>query len=307
MPFRRLPPLNALRAFEAVARNSSIKIAADEMSVTPAAVSQQVKKLEDDLGVMLFQRRTRHLEITAPGQVLADGLKEAFLQMRRAVDDVRPRQREQCIVVACGPPFAAKFLTPRLAPFLDTHPDLEVRLVSDFRRMDYEEHQIDLGVRLTDRDAEGLDFEWLDEEQVLPLASPDYVSKHDLKRPEDLTRATLLDDENESLHAGVTKWADWFDAAGVPGLKPKRVINFGVHIDQSLDAAVAGMGVVLGTAVLAQSDLNAERLVNPFGPTLGMGLRHQVVMRPGAVNRPQVLLFKEWLASEITATIGSPQ
>ena len=301
MPFRRLPPLNALRAFEAVARHSSIKEAAEELFVTPAAVSQQLKKLEEDLGVQLFVRRNRHLDITEEGTTLARGLGDAFLQIRRVVDDVRPRERERCVVVACGPPFASKFLAPRLTPFLDANPELDVRLVSDFRRMDYDEHEIDLGVRLTDGEPDGVDYEWLDEEQVLPLAAPEYLAKHDIQAPADLERATLLEDENRSINRRVTTWQDWFAAADVTDLQPSRMINFGINIDQALDAAIAGRGVVRGTAVLASQALESGRLQSPFGPTLGMGLRHQLLRRRSTRRPRQVELFGEWLEAEIRA------
>ncbi|MEM9397166.1 MAG: LysR substrate-binding domain-containing protein [Pseudomonadota bacterium] len=299
MSLRRLPPLNALRAFEAVARHSSIKLAAEELFVTAAAVSQQLKKLEDDLGVTLFVRHNRQLEITADGALLARGLGDAFQQMRCVVDDVRPRERERCIVVACGPPFASKFLAPRLTPFLDANPELDVRVVSDFRRMDYDEHAIDLGVRLTASEPQGIDFEWLDEERIVPLATPEYLAKLEIQAPKDLVRATLLEDENRSINRAVTTWQDWFIAAGVPDLTPKRMINFGVNIDQALDAAAAGMGVVLGTAVLASLAIGSGRLKCPFGPALGMGLRHQLLIRRNERQLKQVCLFKDWLQQEI--------
>ncbi|MEM6486212.1 MAG: LysR family transcriptional regulator [Pseudomonadota bacterium] len=299
MPFRRLPPLNALRAFEAVARHSSIKLAAEELHVTAAAVSQQLKKLEEDLAVTLFLRRNRQLEITAAGELLARGLGDAFMQMRRAVDDVRPRQRDKCIVVGCGPPFASKFLAPRLTPFLDANPEIDVRVVSDFRRMDYEEHSIDLGVRLTAFEPVGVDYQWLDEECLVPLASPEYLQKHAIEEPSDLVRASLLEDDNRSINAQVATWDDWFVEAGVPNLTPKRMINFGVHIDQALDAAAAGMGVVLGTRLLASLAIENGTLRCPFGPVLGMGLRHQLVQRRATQTLKQVGLFKDWLETEI--------
>ncbi len=295
MPFRRLPPFAALRAFESVARLGSFKQAAEELSVTPGAVSQQVKKLEADMGVTLFFRHARGIEPTETGHVLKAGLSDAFLRITEAVEAARPATESKSLVVACGPPFASKWLVPRLGEFADAYPDLELRIAANFTLLDYGPNDIDVGIRLSNDESPELHREWLLEETVLPMASPAFVSKQAINEPRDLLRVPLLAEESMTFVDGTPTWESWFKAAGLPPERAKPALKFGSHADQAIEAAVAGAGVVLGRRVLASSDLARGRLVSPFGPELKSGIRYQFDCLDRKRRLPKVRTFRTWL------------
>ncbi len=299
MPFRRLPPLLALRAFEAVARLGSFKQAADELSVTPGAVSQQVKKLEADMGATLLLRRPRGVEPTETGHLLRAGLSDAFMRITEAVEAARPVAESKSLVVACGPPFAAKWLVPRLGDFSNTHPDLELRIAANFALMDYGPNEIDVGIRLSNTETPGLTREWLLEETVMPMASPGFIEKQAIGEPRDLLRVPLLADESMAFEEGSPTWETWFEAAGLPRERATPALMFGAHDEQAIEAAVAGAGVVLGRRVLASSDLDRGRLVAPFGPELSTGIRYQFDCLDHKCRMPKVETFRTWLVNRM--------
>ncbi|MGD9339922.1 MAG: LysR substrate-binding domain-containing protein [Chromatiales bacterium] len=299
MPFRRLPPLASLRAFEAVARLGSFKQAADELNVTPGAVSQQVKKLEADMGVSLFRRHHRGIEPTETGHILKAGLSDAFLRLSEAVEAARPLAESKTLVVACRPPFAAKWLVPRLGGFADAYPDLELRIAANFTLLDYGSNDIDVGVRLSIDETPGLYREWLLEETVLPLASPAFVEKQAISEPKDLLRVPLLAEESMSFVERSPTWETWFDAAGLPSSRATPTLQFGSHAEQAIEAAVAGAGVVLGRRVLASSDLARGRLVSPFGPELAAGVRYQFDCLERKLRQRKVETFRAWLLANL--------
>ena len=306
MPFRRMPPLLALRAFEAVARHGSFKRAADELNVTPGALSQQVRKLEQDLDVTLFVRHNRAIEPTEAGHRLRAGLTDAFVRMREAVEAVKPADETSTLVVACGPPFAAKWLVPRLGRLLEQHPELDIRIAAAFGRLDYGPNEIDVGVRLGLTEDEALDHDPLVEESVLPLASPAFIEKQALREPRDLLRVPLLSDESiRFFHDATPTWATWFEAVCMDPADATRGVSFGRHGEQAIDAAAAGAGVVLGRRVLASMDMAQGRLVSPFGPELGAGLTYKLAHRRQQRLPSKVALFKRWLLEELEACLES--
>lgn len=302
----RLPPLNWLRAFESVARLGSIKRAAEELFVTPAAVSQQVKKLEDYIGVDLLLREHRKVTLTHQGHKLREGLTEALHMMSVTVGRVRGAgYSDNCLTVACGPPFASKWLAPKLAGFLDAHSHLSVRLDARFEVVDYHESRVDIGIRLWNGDNEGLDTLILDEEVLIPLASPAYLQEHAIESAADMVRATLISDGHGVVMPNAPDWEEWFSAAGVAATPDLRRINFGDNVDQALDAAVHGVGMVLGRKTLAHEDMMAGRLASPFGPELALGRHWQIVKPRGQSRAPFVDLFEEWLTAELKETLAS--
>ncbi len=295
MPFRRLPPLASLRAFEAVARLGSFKQAAHELHVTPGAVSQQVKKLEADMGVPLFQRHHRGIEPTETGHILKAELCDAFLRIAEAVEAARPLTESSSLVVSCRPPFAAKWLVPRLGNFADAYPDLDIRIAANFTLLDYGPNEIDVGVRLSTDESPGLYREWLLEETVLPLASPAFIEKQAISEPKDLLRVPLLAEESMAFVDGSPTWETWFEAVGLPSSRATPSLQFGSHAEQAIEAAVAGAGVVLGRRVLVSSDLARGRLVSPFGPELAAGVRYQFDCLERKLRLRKVKTFRTWL------------
>ena len=301
---QRLPPLNWLRAFESAARLGSIKGAAEELFVTPAAVSQQVKKLEDYLGVELLLREYRRITLTPDGRRLRDGLSEAFQLMRRSVERLRSGDAvEHCLTVACGPPFASKWLAPKLAGFIAQHPQLNVRLDAKFETVDYRQSHIDIGVRLWTGANEGMDTIHLGEETLIPLAAPQYLRRNGIRAADDTRRATLICDGHGVVMPDAPDWADWFAAAGLGSPAAQRQVNFGDNVDQALDAAVHGVGMALGRRTLAHDDILSGRLVCPFGPELPLGRRWQVVKPRAGSKSPYVDIFESWLVEELTETL----
>ncbi len=303
MPYRRLPSLSGLRAFESLARNGSIKAAAEELSVTPGAVSQLVKKLETELGCELTVRRSRRLELTRAGRRLQTGLADAFMRLRESVEAVTPVQENSTLIVACGPPFAAKWLVPRLGQFLALHPGADIRVTSGFTLLDYRASEIDIGIRLSNDDDTQLARTWLGEETMMVLASPALIERESIREPRDILRVPLLKEDTRAHFRNAPGWDDWLVAAGLSGEPTPPGIDFGEYVDQALDAAVAGAGVVLGRKVLAARDIEEGRLVCPFGPELSTGLRWQIVCRKEIRHTPMAVAFQDWVARELQQSI----
>ncbi len=296
MPFRRLPPLNALRSFEAVARHGSFKAAAGELFVTPAALSQQVRKLEADLGVDLFVRQNRSIAITAAGMRLNAGLNDGFARIREAVESVTTSHDQ--LVVSCGQPFAAKWLTPRLGDFMRSYPQIGISLSSSFERDSYCGDGVDVGICLSKAQDDSLDSEWLIEEILVPLASPAFIAEHRLREPKDILRVPIIWDDGLAFAGGPT-WECWFREARIDPANANRGVNFGRHNEQAIDAAAAGAGVALCRLTLASLDIGSGRLQMPFGPTLDTGVHYQLVHRASAETAALVTTFKNWLIDEM--------
>lgn len=299
MPYRRLPSLSALRAFEAVARHGSFKDAASELHVTPGALSQQVRKLEEEMDVRLLERQNRGITPTDAGHRLRAGLSDAFMRMREAVEATRPTDENNSLIVSCGPPFAGKWLTPRLGRFMTAHPEVDIRLAANFALLDFSTDNFDVGIRLTIDSDPALVHEPLFEESVLALASPSFVTRQKLSEPRDLLRVPIITDESLSFQADTPDWNTWLAAVGLPSESASRGLNFGMHAEQAIDAAVSGAGVVLGRRILAAIDINEGRLMSPFGPELETGVRYHFACRESKRQLPKVVKFRNWLQEEI--------
>lgn len=292
---RRLPSLNALRAFEAAARTGGFVAAAEELSVTPAAISHQVKGLEDYLGVPLFVRHHRAVELTAAGQRLLPGLNEAFDHMARAVDAARPAD-SRSVTVTVPPSFAAKWLGPRLERFLARHPDVSVKIQADSRVLDLAVEDADLAVRFST--GPGLVSDRMFEDKVFPVCSP--ILRAGLKVPSNLGAQTLIYDElMEGMTGthGIAGWDGWMTAAGVGGLKARNTLYYS-HTTLVLDAAVRGLGVALGRGCLIATEIAAGTLVRPFERTIPVG-RSYMLVRPDRPLRAGPAAFREWFLEEV--------
>lgn len=299
----RLPPLTALRAFEAAARHLSFAKAAEELYVTPAALSYQIKSLETDLGVQLFRRLNRAVELTEAGRLLSPGVTDGFDALRAAVRNVNRMRDGRGLVLTAGPAFTAKWLAPRIFRFVERRPEIELRLVASLRKMDFERDEVDAAIRFSRRDDEpGCYVETLIHELMSPVCSPELAAR--LKSPSDLANAPLVHDDSMAVLANPPSWGDWLAATGVD-FDWRRGTRFS-NADHALDAAVEGGGVALGRLSLAANDLRAGRLVAPFGVAIDTGAHFNFVCPAGAQERPDFAALLEWLRDELAGE-GAPE
>ena len=299
---RRLYPLNALRAFEAAARYLSFVKAADELHVTPAAISHQVKSLEDFLGVQLFRRLHRGLLLSDVGQLLLPELQEGFGHLDRAVERVRDSDARGPLMISVAPAFAAKWLVPRLEPFGAAYPDIDLRISASLAVIDFHRESFDAAIRLGRGEYRGLESIKLFDESVTPMCSPRLLEgDYPLHTAEDLRHHVLLHDDSLDFDTSAPKWSTWLNAAGAKNVDPTRGPHFS-HPDHSLQAAIDGAGVALGWYYLAAADLAAGRVVAPFDLALPLGLDFYLVYPEGHGDRPKVAAFQQWLLKELGRT-----
>ena len=299
-----LPPLGALRAFEAAARLMSFSKAADELRVTPAAISHQIQALERDLGVRLFRRRNRAVALTASARVLLPGLSEAFGQIRAALGRLRARNNSGTLTVTASPSFAAKWLVLRLHLFQERAPDIDVRLSATDEVVDLTRGDFDLGIRYGAGRYPGLEVELLLQNEVFPACSPHLLETGPpLRTPDDLRHHALIHDQAVERDPLLQTWSMWLKAAGVRGMPATPGLSFSAgHL--ALDAAIAGRGVVLALSTIAAADLTAGRLIRLFSLALPDPFAYYIATLPGALDRPKVRLFRDWLRQEAD---GLPQ
>jgi LysR family transcriptional regulator, glycine cleavage system transcriptional activator len=297
---RPLPPLNALRAFEATARHLSFSKAADELHVTPAALSHQIRGLEDMLGLKLFHRRARAIELTQSARLIYPGIRTGFEHIREAVDQLGRGAQDRVLVVSATPGLTAKWLVPRLYRFLVEHPDIDTRISASSGFANFASDGVDLGIRLSNGVHPDLYVEKLCDEALVPLCSPRLLEgEQPLRAPRDLARFTLIQVDLPGL---VPTWADWLGVAGIDGLDTMRGLRLNVA-DHALDAAAEGMGVVLGYKVVASHDIGLGRLVVPFGPEMPLVNRaYHFVCPKGQEKRPAIKAFRDWVFAEIGET-----
>lgn len=289
---RRLPSLNALRAFEAAARHLSLTKAADELSVTPGALSHQIKALEARLGAKLFQRTARGLAFTDLGRDYLPVVRDAFDRLAAGTDTLFGAAQAATLTVSVSPNFAQKWLVPRLGRFAAAHPSIDLRIAASTEHVDFAASDVDLAVRHGDGDWPGLAVAKLSNEHVIPVASPRLAGgKPPLKRPRDLKAHTLL-------HApGPVDWRAWTEAAGLADLDVRRGPRFN-QASMAIEAAVDGVGVALARTGLAALDLGAGRLVQPFGPALAAPFAYYIVCPAPFANRSKFRTFRDWALAE---------
>ena len=301
---RSLPPLNALRAFEAAARHMSFTRAADELAVTPAAVSQQVRLLEDFLGQPLFRRRNRSLLLTDAAQSCLPYIREGFERFAEGIDRLRSAETGGVLAVSVAPSFASKWLVPRVDGFRQLHPEIDVWVSAAMELVDFARDSVDVAIRYGTGRYPGLRVERLLAECVFPVCSPLLsAGAHPLTTPDDLRHHTLLHDDSSLDDASCPNWAMWLKAAGVGGMDGTR----GLHFNQSslaIEAAVSGRGVVLAKSALAADDLAAGRLVKPFEMSVPVDFAYYLVAPESKASLPKVAAFRDWI---MAAAKGGPQ
>jgi len=293
-----LPPLSALRAFEAAARHMSFSRAADELHVTPAAISHQIHALEQDLGVRLFHRMNRSIELTASARVLLPGLTEAFAGIQSSVRRLRTHNDTGTLTVTASPSFAAKWLVLRLHRFQEQCLEVDVRISATDNVVDLTKGDFDIAIRYGTGNYPGLDVELLFTNEVFPACSPQLLTTGPLLRtPDDLPLHNLIHDQTVERDPLVPTWPMWLKAAGVKNLPATAGLSFN-NMHLALDAAIAGHGVVLAQSTIAAADLAAGRLVRLFSLALPDQFAYYIVTAPGALERPKVRAFRDWLRSE---------
>jgi LysR family glycine cleavage system transcriptional activator len=294
--------LNALRAFEATARHASFSKAAAELNVTPAALSHQIRGLEDLLGLKLFHRRARAIELTEAARVLYPGIRTGFESLRTAVELLDRGRQDRVLVVSASPGLTAKWLVPRIYRFLAQHPDIDTRISASTTYSNFTTDGVDIGIRLSSGSHPELHVEKLADEWMLPLCSPRLLEGVlPLSSPQDLPRFPLIQIDLPGL---VPSWDDWLRLVGVDGIDTSRGLRLNVA-DHALDAAIEGAGVVLGYKLVASHDIALGRLVSPFGPELPLpGRSYHFVCAQGQQRRPQVKAFRDWLFAEIADTFA---
>ena len=296
MAHRRLPPLNSLRAFEAAARHLSFTRAAEELFVTQAAVSHQVKLLEDWLGRKLFQRKNRAVFLTEDGQRYLRDISDSLDLLADATQRLLASGDGGVLTVTSLPSFASKWLVPKLGDFRDARPDIDVRISANLDIVDFRSSDVDLALRAGDGNWPHLHSEHLLSETLFPVCSPSLLSgEHPIKSPNDLHFHTLLHDDDSR-----DDWRLWLIAAEVDltTINPTR----GPRFDDSammLQAAIEGQGIAIGRSALAANDLAAGRLVRPFDLTLPWRMDYYIVCPKGNETIPKIAAFRQWLL-EIT-------
>lgn len=295
--------LNALRAFEASARHRSFSAAAEELHVTPAAVGQLVRTLEDWLGTPLFVRggsgRARLVETAAAERALPD-IRAGLASLSLGLERLKEASAQGVLTVTVSPAFAAKWLLPRIERFQAACPDTDVRLDTNLKPVDFVAQQIDIGVRYGPGSWPGLVAEKLMDEEVYPVCSPQLLSERGcFQQPCDLTRETLIHDLSMDSHTGFPSWDEWLRRAGMTDVNTAR----GMKINNSaavLQAAIDGQGIALARSVMARDDVASGRLVRLF-PAVDFAspLAYYIVYRAESQALPRLVAFRDWLLSEV--------
>jgi LysR family glycine cleavage system transcriptional activator len=294
---RRLPSLNALKAFEAAARHESFTKAAEELSVTQGAVSHQVKALELELGLRLFNRERQRLVITDAGRRYLEVVRDAFDRLAVGTDRLLQLQKAGTLTVSTSPNFAAKWLVHRIGRFVEAHPDIDLRVSATRQHIDFAREDIDVAIRHGDGQWPGLSVTRLCTEELFPVCSPKLVrGRGALRAPADLATRTLLHVTDRR------SWSTWLEAAGivVPNANQGPIFN---EASMAIDAAIDGHGVALTRTALAAWDLCAGRLVRPFPLALKAPYAYWIVCPRSTSNLPKIVSFRDWLLAEAAADL----
>lgn len=297
-PLLHLPPISALRAFEAAARLRSFTLAADELGLTQGAISHQVRGLEDQLGFELFRREPRRISTTAKGEQLAQAVREGLGTVARAIVELTKTDTGPHLVVSTLAGFAVKWLFPRLIRFDEKHPRIELSIATTGQLADFSTGEADVAIRYGLGRYPGLHVEKILDEDMFPVCAPKLMrGAKALRKPADLAGVPLLHDDITKLEGHTPGWRLWLSAAGVSGVDPAKGRRFG-QSNMSIQAAIEGLGVALGRAPLVADDLAAGRLVRPFDLAVPSGYGYYFVCPPRALERPKVAAFRAWVLAE---------
>lgn len=289
-----LPSIAALRMFEATARHLSFTKAAEELHVTQAAVSHQLRALEDQLGTKLLWRSTRRLALTPAGQRLLPAVIGAFETLGRALGDIG--RGERLLAITTTPSFGVRWLAPRIGRFAADHPDIELSVRHSTAVLDLNREGLDLALRWGKGNWPGTEAELIGPSAIALVAAPGYAKRMALKKPADIARATLLHDESRE------DWTEWLLVAGLDRSLASRGIMFDDE-NAMIQSALSGQGLALVPRSIAAADLDQGRLVTPFDLTLAEGYGYYLVYEAEALSRPKVRAFRSFLLKEAASSV----
>lgn len=293
-----LPSLDALRGFEAAARLMSFTRAGEELFVTQSAVSRQIRSVETELGLPLFRRHNRRLELTPAGERMQRAVTRALAEIEVAVDEVRG-VTSRVVTVTTPLSFAALWLVPRLAGFRRAHPDIDVRIAANDTVISLEQERIDCAIRFCEPEAAPRDAVPLMREEAFPVVAPALLKDRTrpLKTPADLKHHVLLRYEDARGRVPSVDWSNWLALWKVPDLQPAGTLTFS-HYDQAIAAAVEGEGVAIGRTPHIRRLLKAGKLVPPFSNRMTVPRQHFMIVARGSRQRPEVRAFEQWVLEE---------
>ena len=306
---RQLPPLNALRVFEAAARHLSFTRAAEELHVTQAAVSHQVKQLEDILGQPLFRRFNRRLVLTEAGQAYWPALRDAFDSVDAATRRLGRAGGRRQLRISTLQSFAVKWLVPRMPDFQQRHGYIELMLSASPYQVDFRRDDVDVAIRLGLGRYPGLHVEHLMDDEAFPVCAPRLLQgPKPLLQPEDLKHHVLVHDTVVHVGEEATVWPTWLQRAGIAGVDATRGPGYSDSA-MALQAAIAGQGVALGRPALVVDDIAAGHLVRPFGTAVTVQSRfsYYLVCAPVTAGLPAYAAFRDWLVEEIGRSGLAPE
>ncbi|MCA1361321.1 transcriptional regulator GcvA [Bradyrhizobium sp. IC3069] len=288
----RLPSLNGLRAFEAAARHLSFTLAASELNVTQTAISHQIRRLEEELGIRLFIRQNRALALTPEARDYLPGVRAAFNDLRLATDRLLRKDDDKVLTVSTLASLAAKWLLPRLTDFQEQHPGIDVRITTSTSLVDFQRDNVDAAIRYGRGQWPGLRADWLMADELFPVCSPSLLrGDKPLRRPEDLRNHPLL----HTSSTNSDDWRLWLTAAGLPAdIARHPGITFDM-IFMTIQAAIDGIGVAMGRTSYVQDDIAKGRLVVPFKIALPADAGFYLVAPEGRREAPKLAAFRQWV------------
>ena len=292
----RLPSLNGLRVFEAAARHLSFTVAASELNVTQTAISHQIRRLEEELGIRLFVRQNRALALTPEARDYLPGVRAAFNDLRLATDRLLRKGDDHVLTVSTLASLAAKWLLPRLSTFQESHPGIDVRITTSTGLVDFKSGNVDAAIRYGRGLWPGLRADWLMADQLFPVCSPALLTgNRPLRCPEDLRDHVLLHTSN----ANSDDWRLWLTAAGLPtDLSKQPGVTFDL-IFMTVQAAIDGIGVAMGRTSYVEADIAKGRLVVPFKITLPADAGFYLVSPETRADSPKLAAFRQWLIASV--------
>jgi LysR family glycine cleavage system transcriptional activator len=288
----RLPSLNGLRAFETAARHLSFTLAASELNVTQTAISHQIRRLEEELGIRLFVRRNRALALTAEAKDYLPGVRAAFNDLRLATDRLLRRDDDHVLTVSTLASLAAKWLLPRLSSLQESHPGIDVHITTSTNLVDFRAGDVDAAIRYGRGHWRGLRADWLMADELFPVCSPALLKRDKpLRCPEDLVHHTLL----HTSGGYDDDWRLWLTAAGLPAdISKQPGLSFDL-IFLTVQAAIDGSGIAMGRTSYVQDDIAKGRLVVPFEIALPADAGFYLVSPETKADPPKLAAFRQWL------------
>ena len=294
----RLAHLNALRAFEATARLGSYVRAANELAVTPAAVGQQVRMLEEHFGSALFERQGKKLVLTEAARAVLPDIKDAFDRLAQAADHLRERRHADLVTITLPRSFTAKWLIPRIEAFSMAHPEVDLRLDTTDRLVDLLRENVTLGIRYGSGRYPGLDATLLMADEVFPVCSPSLIRMRKLREPDDLAHFKLIHDTTMESHASFPTWTTWLKAAGARRVDARRGLRVNSPV-MALQAAIDGQGVALARSVTAADDLGEKRIIRPFRFACATNYSYYLLYPAGLPLSQAASAFCRWIKNEV--------